>query len=77
MTPIDCKDKDKLEDIVTQQGYLNFIKGCDMDTLLKLIQAANYANIQPLLSLSVLAMCAGINNKSEDEIRGIFNIQKP
>ena len=32
------------------------------------IQADNYINIQPLLSLSVLAMCTRINNKSEDEI---------
>ena len=66
-----------LEEIVMQEQYLNFIKSFDRDGLFQLIQAANYADIKPLMSLSVLALCVQINNKSEDEIRDIFNIPKP
>jgi S-phase kinase-associated protein 1 len=77
MNEVVVKNKEKLEEIITQEWYLNYIKGFDRDALFPLIQAANYLDIQPLLNLSVLALCASINNKSEDEIREIFKITKP
>ena len=70
-------DPKTLEEIVTQEKYLTYIKGFERDELFQLIQAANYADIKPLMCLSVLALCVQINNKSEDEIRSIFNIPKP
>lgn len=77
MITIDVKSKEKLEEIVTQTRYLTFIQSFDKDQLFRLIQAANYADIKPLLNLSVLALCVKINNKSEDEIRQFFNYPKP
>lgn len=77
MTPIDVKGKETLDEVVTQEKYLTFIKDFETDELFKLIQAANYAQINSLLSLAVLALCSRINNKTEDEIRNIFNITKP
>merc|ERR1712038_1301106 len=77
MQPIVVGKNEKVEEIVKQQWYMNFIKEFKRDELFPLIQAANYLDIQPLLSLSVLALCAEINNKSETEIRGIFNIPEP
>lgn len=80
MHPIAFKsdeDQQKLEEIVTQQWYLDFIQQFDRDGLFPLIAACNFLDIEPLLNLSVLAMCVSINNKSEDELRAIFNIPKP
>ena len=77
MNPIEFKSNEqKLQEVVTQKWYLNFIKQFDRDSLFPLIAACNFMHIEPLLNLSVLAMCVIINNKSEDEIRKIFNLPK-
>jgi S-phase kinase-associated protein 1 len=57
MNDIVPKGKDKFEEVVTQKWYVNFIKSLDRDPLFLLMKAANYLDIQPLLSLSVLAIC--------------------
>jgi S-phase kinase-associated protein 1 len=77
MNDIVVKGKNKLEEIITQEWYLEFVKNLDRDQLFALIQAANYLDIQPLLQLTTLGLCASINNKSQDEIREVFNITKP
>jgi S-phase kinase-associated protein 1 len=77
MNEVVAKGKEKLEEIVTQKWYLNFIKSFNGGGLFLLIQATNYLDIQSLLSLSVLALCDFINNKSEDMIRETCNITKP
>jgi hypothetical protein len=82
MDPIEgttIKGKETLEDVITQESFKDYIKDFATDDLFKLIQAANYyADMKSLLSLAVLALCSRINNnKTEDEIRNIFNITKP
>ena len=80
MKPIEFKsneNQETLEEVIGQEWYLTFIKQFSRDQLFPLIAACNFLDIQPLLNLSVLAMCVSINNKSEDEIRQIFNIPKP
>lgn len=74
---IEVKGKGSLKDAVTQEWYFNFISEFSRDDLFLLIQAANYLDIQPLLELSVLAICSEINNKPAKEIREIFNIPHP
>ena len=62
----------KLEEIV-QQWYCDFVK-IENVMLFKLIAAANYMNIQPLLDLLTLAVSMTIKGKSADEIRKIFSV---
>ena len=71
------ENQQRLEEIVTQKWYFDFIRRFDRNALFPLIAACNFLDIEPLLNLSVLAMCESINNKSEDELRKIFNIPKP
>mmetsp|Transcript_23842 Transcript_23842/g.30033 ORF Transcript_23842/g.30033 Transcript_23842/m.30033 type:complete len:148 (-) Transcript_23842:196-639(-) len=73
----EVQSKERLEDIVTQEWYFKFISQFKRDDLFPLIQAANYLDIQPLLELSVLAICVEINNKPAEKIREIFNIPHP
>ena len=80
LVEIDVKGRKTLEENISQQWYLDFINefiGESKDELFSMIGAANYLNIPSLLSLSTLALCSSINNKSEDEIRAVFNITKP
>ena len=76
---IDAKGNNTLEENISQEWYLNFIKrfidGENKDELFSMIEAANFLDIPSLLSLSVLALCSSINNKSEDEIKAVFNIE--
>jgi hypothetical protein len=77
---IDVKGRKTLEENISQEWYLDFIKefiGENKDELFAMIGAVNYLDIPSLLSLSVLALCSTINNKTEDEIRAVFNITKP
>jgi S-phase kinase-associated protein 1 len=76
MNDIVVKGKEKLEKIITQDWYLEFIKNLSRDELFALISAADYLVILPLMNLSVLGFTALIHNKSQDEIREIFNITK-
>ena len=79
LVEIDVKGRKTLEENISQQWYLDFINEFieNKDELFSLTAAANFLNIPSLLSLSVLALCSSINNKSEDEIRAVFNITKP
>lgn len=74
---IEVGSKEKLEEVVTQDWYVTFITQFEREELFDLIQAANYLDIQPLLELSVLAICVKINNKTPKEVREIFNIPHP
>lgn len=72
MVPIDTKNKQTLDDAITQEFYRTYIQDFDKKELFQLIQAANYADIKPLLNLSVLALCVNINNRSKDEVLQYF-----
>lgn len=65
-----------LEEVVSQEWYVNF---CDMERemLFKLVAAANYLNIKPLLDLTCLAVSISIKGKSVEELRSIFKIPAP
>lgn len=77
MKSIEFKNNEKtLEEVLGQEWYLTFIKQFDRDQIFALIAACNFLDIEPLLNLAVLAMSVSINNKSEDEIRQIFNLPK-
>jgi S-phase kinase-associated protein 1 len=76
MNDIVAKGKNRLEEIITQEWYLDFIKSFDRDELFALMIAADYLVILPLMNLSTLAFAASINNKSQNELREIFNITK-
>ncbi len=71
------KDASTLGDVVSQDFYKNYIEKNTREEVMQLIQAANFLDVQPLLTLSVLAMCVGINNKSVEEIQAIFKITPP
>ena len=71
------KNASTLDDIVTQEWYRVFIQQNERQDLFQLIKAANFLDIQPLLTLSVLATCADINNKSVQELQQIFKITPP
>ncbi len=49
-----------LENIVTQEFYREFIEKNEREEVFKLIQATNFLDIPPLLSLSMLALCVSI-----------------
>ncbi len=66
-----------VEDVVKQEFYCKFIQRNERHELIKFVQAANFLDIPSLLSLSVLALCVGINNKSAEEIQTIFKITPP
>ena len=58
---------------IIQEWYADFID-VDQDFLFKLIKAANYLDIQPLLNLGCAKVASSIKNKTPEEIREIFNI---
>mmetsp|Transcript_13130 Transcript_13130/g.19880 ORF Transcript_13130/g.19880 Transcript_13130/m.19880 type:complete len:165 (-) Transcript_13130:95-589(-) len=70
-------DTSTLEEIVTQEWYCKFCENITREETFQLIKAANFLDIQPLLALSVLAMCVDINNKSVKDLQSIFKITPP
>ena len=59
---------------MVQDYYANFIGGLHQEVLFELILAANYLDIQPLLSLTCATIASQIKGKAPEEIRRIFNI---
>jgi len=70
------KEELQLTDLV-QEWYANFVSSLESRVLFQLLISANFLNIPPLLDLCCLAVAKFIHRKSEDDIRGIFNIKKP
>jgi len=76
MKPIDTPFKSsKIEDLV-QPWYCDFVK-VDQKTLFELVAAANYMNIKQILDLTCLGVAILCQGKSEDELRKMFNVEKP
>lgn len=57
-----------LEENVTQAPYRDFINNLDHESLFKLLSAANYLSITPLLDLACLRVTYIIKDKSADEV---------
>ena len=65
----------RLERNVTQEWYYNFINTIeDQRSLFRLVNAANYLGVEPLLNLAVLALALRVQGKNEDEVKNILNI---
>lgn len=60
-----------LEENVTQTRYRDFINGLDNEALFKLLSAANYLSITPLLDLACLRVTFLIKDKSAAEVSPI------
>ena len=67
---------DTVQKIIKQEWYSNFVNE-DFKTVNRLIAAANYMNISPLLDLACLSESVYIMGKSEEELRQLYNIEKP
>lgn len=65
-----------IEEIVQPKWYADY---CNVErkTLFKLVAAANFLNIKPLLDLTCLAVSVSIKGKSVTELREIFNLPAP
>jgi hypothetical protein len=63
----------KLGQIVKQDWYVKFVE-LDIQFLIRLVNAANYLEINPLLNLTILATALSFDGKSENEIRKIFHL---
>ena len=73
--PIPLKEG-SFSDIVQQEWYRSFVQGIDSSMLFQLVTAADYMDIQPLLSLACLRVSSDLMGKSSEQIRDILNIPK-
>ena len=65
----------RLERNVTQEWYYNFINQIDdQRSLFRLVIAAYYLGVEPLLNLAVLALALRVQGKNEDEVKNILNV---
>lgn len=67
--------KSSMSDIV-DEWYVNFLEMDNQEQLFKIIMAANYMDIEPLLDLTCASVATIIKGKSPEEVRTIFNIDK-
>jgi S-phase kinase-associated protein 1 len=58
---------------IVQERYITFLN--DKNDIHELINASNYMDIQPLLTLTCVKLATMIKDKSSEEIRQIFNIE--
>jgi len=61
-------------EVVSQEWYRNFINQFEGTSIIPVIKAADFLNLEPLLRLAILKMCATIKGKTEKEIKHFFNI---
>lgn len=67
--------KSSMSDIV-DEWYVNFLEMDKQEQLFKIIMAANYMDIEPLLDLTCASVATIIKGKSPEEVRKIFSIDK-
>lgn len=73
-TPLNGTDIDTI--LASQPWYRNFISDMDRPMVFRLVQAANYMEIQPLLDIACLRVSTELVGKSAEEIRIILNLPK-
>jgi S-phase kinase-associated protein 1 len=71
-----CRAGGSFTDIVQQEWYRSFVCDLDSSMLFQLVTAADYMDIQPLLSLTCLRVSSDLMGKSPEQIRDILNIPK-
>lgn len=77
--PFDDGDDTVLK-IIKQKWYADFVKNESLEDFKannKLIAAANFMNISPLLDLACLSESVYIQGKSAEQLRQLYNIKKP
>ena len=62
--------------VVPQKWYRDFVNDQESTMLFQLVTAADYMDIQPLLSLTCLKVSSNLMGKSSEQIREILNISK-
>lgn len=73
-TPLSGTDIDTI--LASQPWYRNYISDMDRGMVFKVVQAANYMAIQPLLDIACLRVSTELVGKSAEEIRIILNLPK-
>ena len=73
-TPLNGTDIDTI--LASQPWYRNYISDMDRPMVFRLVQAANYMEIQPLLDIACLRVSTELVGKSAEEIRIILNLPK-
>lgn len=77
MNPIETPLKStRVRDLV-QDWYANFCDSMDDQTLFRLVTAADYMNIQPIIDLACLKVAVLMKGKSGEEIKKIFAVSRP
>ena len=66
--------KKDFKDCVDQWDY-DFINNCDVETILQLMNAANFLQINSLLDLTSAKIASMIKGKNSEEIRRILNME--
>lgn len=65
-----------LEDFITKEWYANFVNKMSNMEIFELISAANYMDIEPIISLGCAKIASMIKGKTSEEIRNIFNVEE-
>jgi len=73
-TPLNGTDIDTI--LASQPWYRNYISDMDRPMVFRIVQAANYMEIQPLLDIACLRVSTELVGKSAEEIRIILNLPK-
>ena len=73
-TPLNGTDIDTI--LASQPWYRNYISDMDRPMAFRIVQAANYMEIQPLLDIACLRVSTELVGKSAEEIRIILNLPK-
>ncbi|GAX14543.1 hypothetical protein FisN_6Lh320 [Fistulifera solaris] len=66
---------DTVEDVVKQEWYATFINELHEKVVYKLLLAANFMHIQPLLDLVVLRIAWLFSKKSPDELKALLKFE--
>lgn len=67
---------DRLEETV-QEWYRRFAEDAEWELLLRMVTAANFLDVRPMLRLCCLAVVIRIGGRTADEIRPMFGIRNP
>lgn len=67
----------KLESIVKQKWYVEFMNRFEIEEIYELVHASNYLDIKPLLNLCCAYIAITLLGKNTSELRELFKISSP